>query len=207
MSLNLNSLKGPASDNQDLLRVANSSANGVAPLDPTPGKRAHTKAFEPHQNGKAATSLQRGRIKRDGLAKGSRAPSFSLPDIRKHTCFSTDGLRCNRFLLVFSDVKCGPCNELLPQLEALHRRTPDINVLMISRGSLEENRSKAENSGLTFPVVLQARWEISLLYKIFMTPVAFLIDPEGLIESDVAIGPKAILGLLKAAAIRRLLSD
>jgi len=78
---------------------------------------------------------------------------------------------------------------------------------MISRGSLEENRSKAENSGLTFPVVLQARWEISLLYKIFMTPVAFLIDPEGLIESDVAIGPKAILGLLKAAAIRRLLSD
>jgi hypothetical protein len=40
----------------------------------------------------------------------------------------------------------------------------------------------------------------------FMTPIAYLIGKEGCIESDVAIGSKAILTLLAGAQIVELLS-
>jgi hypothetical protein len=46
-----------------------------------------------------------------------------------------------------------------------------------------------------------------MLYGIFQAPVAFLIDPQGILASEVAIGPSAILNLLKATAIRCLLTE
>ena len=70
---------------------------------------------------------------------------------------------------------------------------------MVSRGGLEENRRKAEAFGIEFPVVLQSGWKLSKKYGIFATPVAFLIDEEGVIERDVARGPSEILSLAEAA--------
>jgi hypothetical protein len=46
-------------------------------------------------------------------------------------------------------------------------------------------------------VALQQQWEISRLYAMFATPVAYLIDEAGVIVTDVAVGTDAILGLLE----------
>ncbi len=106
-----------------------------------------------------------------------------------------DEYRGQRVLLVFSDPECGPCNQLAPQLEQLHRRTTDLQVLMIGRRDADVNRVKAAEHGLTFPVVLQRQWEISREYGIFATPVGYLIDEHGIIAEDVAVGNEAILAL------------
>ena len=98
-------------------------------------------------------------------------------------------------MLIFSDPECGPCMELAPQLEKLHRERPDLRVLMVSRREAEANRAKAAEHGLTFPVVLQKSWEVSRRYAMFSTPIGYLIDEQGVIVKDVASGVEPILAL------------
>jgi peroxiredoxin len=140
-------------------------------------------------------SLARSKIKRDGLKGGTPAPDFRLPclDGSEH---SLQDFRGRPILLVFSDPHCGPCNHLAPKLEQFHRDTPDIAVLMISRGERKENRAKVKEHGLTFPILLQQQWEISRRYAIFATPVGYVIDESGIIAKDVAVGVEPILALL-----------
>src|SRR5262249_56597126 len=90
-------------------------------------------------------------------------------------------LRGRHVLLVFSDPECGPCEELAPRLQELHQRREDLQVLMVSRRGLDANRAKAAALGLTFPIVMQQQWEISLLYAKFATPIAYLIDEQGIL--------------------------
>jgi len=75
---------------------------------------------------------------------------------------------------------------------------------MISRGEPKENRVKVKAHGLTFPVVLQQQWEISPRYAMLATPIAYLIDEQGVIAADVAVGVEPILALLIDANSRGL---
>ena len=77
---------------------------------------------------------------------------------------------------------------------------PEVQVLLISRGEVEANRQKVQQYQLTFPVVLQHSWEISRLYAMFGTPIGYLIDVEGMIAADVAVGAESILALLSGRA-------
>ena len=70
---------------------------------------------------------------------------------------------------------------------------------MISWGEPNENRAKVKEHRLTFPVVLQQRWEISRLYAMFATPMAYLIDETGIITRDVAVGVHKIIDLMRNA--------
>jgi|RhiMethySRZTD1v2_1073278.scaffolds.fasta_scaffold1999778_1 peroxiredoxin len=163
-----------------------------------PGRRAGKKLAQP--------APLKSRIKRDGLAKGDAAPKFELPRVGGGTV-SLAQFHDSKLLLVFSDPNCGPCDLLAPRLERLSRRTPDIKVLMISRGVPADTEQKIKEHSLTFPVVLQRKWEISLRYAMFATPMAYLIDEKGIIASFPAVGAEAVLTLLRTAAITSLLED
>jgi len=107
---------------------------------------------------------------------------------------------------VFSSPSCGPCNILAPQLEKFHLEHPELEMVMISKGEPKENRAKVREHrehGLTFPIVLQQQWEISRRYAMFATPIAYLIDEQGIIARDVAVGTDAILGLQPSAIARQ----
>jgi peroxiredoxin len=80
-------------------------------------------------------------------------------------------------------------------LQQLHCQRRDLNVLVVSRREVEANRAKAAKLGLTFPIVLQKQWEVSLKYAMFATPVGYLIDESGILASDVAVGVGPILAL------------
>ncbi len=140
--------------------------------------------------------LKGSRINRDGLPRGTHAPVFRLPRIDGGELALQD-YRGQWVLLVFSDPNCGPCNQLAPELERLHRRSSDLQVLVVSRGDPEINQRKVSEHQITFPVVLQHRWEISREYGIFATPVAYLINEQGVIAADVAVGGDAIVALTK----------
>lgn len=139
--------------------------------------------------------LAASRIERSGLKAGARAPQFTLPTIYGRMV-SLDEYLGRRVLLVFSDPHCGPCDEAARELARFHRQHgDDLSLLMIGRGDAEENRKKAELQGIDFPVVVQEKWRVSKEYGIFSTPVAFLVDEQGVIVKEVAIGPDAILAL------------
>jgi peroxiredoxin len=159
-------------------------------------------AQEPHgqpRKGKVNRGLHTSRLRRDGLKAGTPAPPFRLPRLDGGE-LALEEYRGRRVLLVFSDPDCGPCAELAPALEEFHRGGSGVQVLMISRRDVEANREKAAELGLTFPVVLQRQWEISLLYGMFATPIAYLIDEQGVLAADVAVGVEPIRNLMAMAA-------
>ena len=102
-------------------------------------------------------------------------------------------------LVVFSHPACPPCHALLPDLEALARRAPDVRVLVVSCGA------PGDACPTRLPVYYQEHWEVSKAFRMFQTPAAFLIGGDGTVAADVAVGPGPILTLLRAAAIRSLL--
>lgn len=139
-------------------------------------------------------SLAGSRLNRNGLRPGTPAPPFTLPRLDGGE-LSLGDYAGRRVLLVFSDPDCGPCNLLAPKLERLSKQSPDVSIVMVSRGDPEQNRRKVAEHGMTFPVVLQEGWQLSREYAKFATPVAYLIDEEGRIAADVALGMDAILAL------------
>ena len=134
------------------------------------------------------------RIARDGLPAGTPAPEFTLPALDGNSISLSD-YRGRKLLLVFSDPDCRPCQEMAPQLEQIHRDSTHLAVVMISRGDPEANRAKVREHGLTFPVALQRKWEISRAYGMFATPIGYLIDEAGVLASGVAVGGSAIFEL------------
>lgn len=149
-------------------------------------------------------SFEASHIERNGLKAGTPAPSFTLPDLNGQEV-SLESYRGKQLLLVFSDPHCGPCDQLAPELARLHREHQNngLALVMVGRGDAEENRAKAREHKLEFPIVLQAKWELSRKYGIFATPVAFLVGEDGLIEKDVAMGAEGILELARGAGSAR----
>jgi peroxiredoxin len=140
----------------------------------------------------------------EGLPVGSEAPDFSLSGLHGET-LTLDALRSSDkpVMLLFTDPGCGPCNALLPEVgrwqeEHAHKLT----LALISRGDVEENKTKAQEHGLT-NVLLQKDWEVSEAYEVRGTPSAVLIGPDGKIASPVAGVAEGIRGLLSYAVGER----
>jgi peroxiredoxin len=151
-----------------------------------------------HPVHKGNRDLADSKIQRNGLAPGVPAPGFAVPGLHGEEV-SLEEFRGRKVVLVFSDPKCGPCDQLAPRLEQFHRRGGSVQVVMVSRGELQANQEKAEEHGLTFPIALQKQWEVSRAYAMFATPIAYLIDSGGVIVESVAVGADAILALLARA--------
>ena len=148
--------------------------------------------------------LSESRLIRDGLKAGTPAPPFCLPNLDGLMVQLADYLG-RRVLLIFTDPHCGPCEELSPRLA---RRQQDcqeagVEVIMVARGQVEENRVKAELHGFEFPIVIQERWKLSQEYGIFAVPVAFLIGEDGVILRNVARGVDEILALIPQGLVAR----
>jgi peroxiredoxin/uncharacterized membrane protein YphA (DoxX/SURF4 family) len=132
-----------------------------------------------------------------GLAVGSPAPSFELPNLAGKTK-TLQKLRSlgKPLVLLFTDPGCGPCTALLPDVAKWQREhVGKLQVALISRGTVEANRAKVTEPGVT-TVLLQKDHEISEAYKAFGTPSAVLVRQDGTIGSPVAQGADAIRALI-----------
>ena len=127
-------------------------------------------------------------------AQGQRAaPDFRLPRIDDGELSLTD-FRGGRVLLVFSDPDCGPCDELAPQLQAIHLQRPELQVDPRRAARHRGESREAARLGLTFPIVLQKQWEVSLKYGMFATPIGYLIDERGVLGQRRCRGSRADSG-------------
>ena len=149
---------------------------------------------------KSERPLSESRIQRDGLPAGTPAPPFSLPTAAGGR-ISLEQFRGSQTLLVFSDPACGPCEVVTDELVRwqLAHGEDQPTIVMISRGGVDENLRKVDEHEIRFPVAIQPRWKVSKEYGIFSTPIAFLLDEDGVITREVARGPDEIMAMARDA--------
>jgi uncharacterized membrane protein YphA (DoxX/SURF4 family)/peroxiredoxin len=137
-------------------------------------------------------------LPQSGLLVGSRAPAFMLDGLYGETV-TLEAIRAagKPVLLLFMDPDCNPCNEMLPEVGQWQREHAEaMTVAVISRGSVEANRSKSTDYGIV-NVLLQRDDEVAEDYQMPGTPTAILIDSDGTIGSPLAFGQDEIEALVE----------
>jgi thiol-disulfide isomerase/thioredoxin/uncharacterized membrane protein YphA (DoxX/SURF4 family) len=139
-----------------------------------------------------------------GLPVGSQAPDFSLSGLHGETLtLESLGSSGKPVMLLFTDPNCGPCNALLPEVGRWQQEHAEkLSISLVSRGTPEENRTKASEHGLQ-NVLLQEDWEVHDVYRANGTPSAVLVAPEGAIGSPVVGGTEAIRALVSQVVRER----
>jgi peroxiredoxin len=125
------------------------------------------------------------------LSVGAEAPSVDLPDLTG----ARIGLAVTDrdTLVLFWNPACGFCQQMLDELrrweESELQGTP--RLLLISTGSVEDNKAM----GLRAPILLDQSFSAGTAFGTTGTPSAILVDHDGKIASELALGAAAILQL------------
>lgn len=148
-------------------------------------------------SGEGAAPAQDEAHQAPGLPVGAEAPTFRLQGLYGET-LTLEALRApgRPVMLLFTDPDCGPCTAMLPEIGRWQQEHAEkLTISLISRGVLEDNRTKSTEYGLT-NVLLQEDWEVSEAYQVAGTPSAVIVEPDGKVGSPVAGGSIAIESLV-----------
>ena len=137
------------------------------------------------------------RLGRSGLKPGKKAPDFTLPSVAGAEV-SLHDFAGRKVLLVFTQTGCGPCRQIMPELNRLGE--PDLQVLVVNKGELHATRQWAAEVGVRFPVLVQDGLDLSRKYEAFATPFAFLIDEKGTVASKGIVSSGQHIGYVLAGA-------
>jgi thiol-disulfide isomerase/thioredoxin len=126
---------------------------------------------------------------------GEPAPPIELPDLNGNPVDLED-YRGEKTLVLFWNPGCGFCQQMLPDLKKWEANPPEgaPKLLVVSAGTEEANEAMELNS----PVVLDQQFNTGRAFGAGGTPSAVLVDEEGKIASEVAVGAPAVLVLAKA---------
>jgi peroxiredoxin len=132
-----------------------------------------------------------------GLAIGTPAPAFELPDVNGKLVALVSLYGAGRpVLLIFGDPDCAPCSALFPEIAKWQRSYfGQLTIAVISRGAAEINRDKIWSQGVPL-VLLQNDREVMEGYQVTGTPSAVLVNPDGTIGSMLAVGSEMIVALM-----------
>ena len=132
------------------------------------------------------------------LRVGDPAPDVRLPDLDGETV-ELASFHGRHVLAVFWNPECGFCSDLLPQLREWedHRSDDGPEPLIITTGPLEANRAL----GFRSTVLLDAPFAVGPAFGANGTPMALVIDADGHIASDLAIGGPAVMDLASRAFV------
>ena len=127
------------------------------------------------------------------LPRGSVAPAFKLPDLNGHEVDSAK-FNGNGTMLVFWNPACGFCQRMLPELKKWEsaKQTNAPSLVLISGGTLDANRAM----GLDSTVLIDDKFSVGQLYGANGTPSGLLLDANGKIATELAIGQPKIMEVL-----------
>ena len=115
-----------------------------------------------------------------GLA-GQPAPDFALKSS------TGENLRLSEYrgdvvMINFWATWCGPCRQEMPLLDELYLRYQRVGFNLLGV-NIDDDSSRAmkmiSELGVSFPVLFDARKEVSKLYDVDAMPVTVLVDREG----------------------------
>jgi peroxiredoxin len=123
----------------------------------------------------AATSLAGS-----GLT-GRPAPDFALKSSSGENLRLSE-YRGNVVMVNFWATWCGPCRQEMPLLDELYTRYQRVGFTLLGV-NIDDDSGKAMNMagelGVNFPVLFDARKEVSKLYEVDAMPVTVIIDRDG----------------------------
>jgi thiol-disulfide isomerase/thioredoxin len=128
---------------------------------------------------------------------GDAAPEVELDDLEGDTV-ALEEFRGRKTLILFWNPGCSFCQQMLPDLKQWEENPPEgvPSLLVVSAGRKEAN----EAMGISSPVVLDQQFVVERAFGAGGTPSAVLVDEEGKIASEVAVGGQAVLELARARA-------
>ena len=132
-----------------------------------------------------------------GLPVGTPVPAFLLKDLAGLRVGNADLRTLRRpVLLLFSDPNCGPCNSMRPDLERWAAQYADRFALVVAtRGAKDANRKHYAGTAASY-VLLDTDMKLAEQLSTMPTPSALVVDAQGVIRSDVAIGQRGIEALV-----------
>jgi len=133
------------------------------------------------------------------LQVGDPAPALTLLDLNDGQVSLAD-LRGQPLVILFWNLGCGFCQQMLPELKNWESSKPEEapRLLVVSTGAVDANRAM----GLQATVVLDQASEIGARFGARGTPMAVLIDEAGNVASSVAAGAPQVFALLDS--VRKL---
>ena len=126
---------------------------------------------------------------------GEPAPEVKLADL-EGTTVELEDFRGHETLVLFWNPGCGFCQQMLPEIKHWEENRPEgaPKLLFVSAGSEEANREMK----LTSKVVLDQNFATGRAFGASGTPSAVLVDAEGKVASEVAVGVPAVMELAGA---------
>ncbi len=124
---------------------------------------------------------------------GADLPEFVLPDLSSKNISSED-LRGRKTLITFWSTTCGYCDKMLEDLRDWDKTkgVDEPDLLLLSEGEAEKHQSMEINS----TILLDKEREVSNKFGMEGTPSAFLVNEEGRVVSEIAVGAEQIWTLL-----------
>ena len=116
--------------------------------------------------------------------EGQQAPDFALKSS------TGENLRLSEFrgdvvMINFWATWCGPCRQEMPLLDELYSRYQRVGFNLLGV-NIDDDSNRAMNMieelGVNFPVLFDARKEVSKLYEVEAMPVTVIVDREGTVR-------------------------
>ncbi|MEK7214279.1 MAG: TlpA disulfide reductase family protein [Chloroflexota bacterium] len=132
---------------------------------------------------------------------GMPAPEFTLQSLGGKPVSLSD-YRGKTVLVNFWATWCPPCRSEMPDMQRVAQDHPDdLVVLAVDlQEAPEPVASFAKQFGLSFPILLDTKGDVSQAFGVQSLPSSFFIDPQGRIASFN-------IGALNESAIRRRLQQ
>jgi len=125
-----------------------------------------------------------------GVEKGLSAPDFELKDLGGQPVKLSD-YRGQAVVINFWAIWCGYCRTEMPVFQAAYGRYQDDGFVVLAIDVMDRKGPVVEyvrEAGLTFPVLLDDRGEVSTQYRVRGLPTSFFVDRNGVIQ-EKHIGP------------------
>jgi hypothetical protein len=189
-----------ADDDQDAAEIP-APRRRTSPAPPATAVAAVAPAAGGASTANPAGTAPARRLTGNGVAAGTVAPGFALPDLagNTHTLESLVA-RGKPVVLIFSSPGCESCQALLPRLPAQVTAHGDrITLVLVSRDTVARNLAKLKEPGELL-VLRQQEYEVAEDYDITTSPAGIVVNPDGVIASPLAMGGLAILDLIRRTA-------
>jgi peroxiredoxin len=116
--------------------------------------------------------------------EGQQAPDFALKSS------TGENMRLSEFrgdvvMINFWATWCGPCRQEMPLLDELYSRYQRVGFNLLGV-NIDDDSNRAMNMieelGVNFPVLFDARKEVSKLYEVEAMPVTVIVDRKGTVR-------------------------
>lgn len=126
---------------------------------------------------------------KSGIAIGSRAVDFELPDLDGKTVKLLEVVGKNQVTIVnFWATWCPPCRGEIPDLIRVYQKYSAQRVTILGVNLQEEPaqvKDFAKKNRMNFPILTDTAGKAAKIYNVYAIPTTFVLDAKGVIRHKI----------------------